>query len=141
MKHKQIKHTNWYEQYIDLINKGLSQRKACKEMDVPRSTIQHWLADRMVCDVTFEDHKEVIDEDKHSHESAKVVVNNTELKLCEHNNQRILLISDMHIPYHHKDTLSFLSYLKAKYRDWETDRKSTRLNSSHSRASRMPSSA
>ena len=27
------------------------------------------------------------------------------------------------------------------YRDWETDRKSTRLNSSHSRASRMPSSA
>ena len=29
----------------------------------------------------------------------------------------------------------------ALYRDWETDRKSTRLNSSHSRASRMPSSA
>ena len=29
----------------------------------------------------------------------------------------------------------------ARYRDWETDRKSTRLNSSHSRASRMPSSA
>ena len=27
------------------------------------------------------------------------------------------------------------------YRDWETDRKSTLLNSSHSRASRMPSSA
>ena len=29
----------------------------------------------------------------------------------------------------------------SEYRDWETDRKSTRLNSSHSRASRMPSSA
>ena len=29
----------------------------------------------------------------------------------------------------------------AKYRDWETDRKSTRLNSSHSAKSRMPSSA
>ena len=29
----------------------------------------------------------------------------------------------------------------SRYRDWETDRKSTRLNSSHSRASRMPSSA
>ena len=27
------------------------------------------------------------------------------------------------------------------YRDWETDRKSTRLNSSHSSLSRMPSSA
>ena len=28
-----------------------------------------------------------------------------------------------------------------KYRDWETDRKSTRLNSSHLKLSRMPSSA
>ena len=30
---------------------------------------------------------------------------------------------------------------QGKYRDWETDRKSTRLNSSHSAKSRMPSSA
>ena len=29
----------------------------------------------------------------------------------------------------------------APYRDWETDRKSTRLNSSHRSLSRMPSSA
>ena len=29
----------------------------------------------------------------------------------------------------------------ARYRDWETDRKSTRLNSSHITRSRMPSSA
>ena len=28
-----------------------------------------------------------------------------------------------------------------EYRDWETDRKSTRLNSSHRSLSRMPSSA
>ena len=32
-------------------------------------------------------------------------------------------------------------YWTADYRDWETDRKSTRLNSSHSAKSRMPSSA
>ena len=31
--------------------------------------------------------------------------------------------------------------IKRVYRDWETDRKSTRLNSSHSAKSRMPSSA
>ena len=31
--------------------------------------------------------------------------------------------------------------LGIRYRDWETDRKSTRLNSSHSAKSRMPSSA
>ena len=31
--------------------------------------------------------------------------------------------------------------IRDEYRDWETDRKSTRLNSSHSAKSRMPSSA
>ena len=31
--------------------------------------------------------------------------------------------------------------LANEYRDWETDRKSTRLNSSHLKLSRMPSSA
>ena len=34
-----------------------------------------------------------------------------------------------------------LEALSVRYRDWETDRKSTRLNSSHSGESRMPSSA
>ena len=33
------------------------------------------------------------------------------------------------------------AHLLPYYRDWETDRKSTRLNSSHSAKSRMPSSA
>ena len=32
-------------------------------------------------------------------------------------------------------------FVNMRYRDWETDRKSTRLNSSHSGESRMPSSA
>ena len=31
-------------------------------------------------------------------------------------NSRILLISDMHIPYHHPDTLDFLQHLKDKYK-------------------------
>ena len=34
-----------------------------------------------------------------------------------------------------------ISECMVMYRDWETDRKSTRLNSSHSAKSRMPSSA
>ena len=34
-----------------------------------------------------------------------------------------------------------LSNTPCAYRDWETDRKSTRLNSSHRSLSRMPSSA
>ena len=36
---------------------------------------------------------------------------------------------------------AFKGTIDALYRDWETDRKSTRLNSSHSGESRMPSSA
>ena len=41
----------------------------------------------------------------------------------------------------HKRLLGRSLFERLVYRDWETDRKSTRLNSSHSRASRMPSSA
>ena len=36
---------------------------------------------------------------------------------------------------------SFPQIITRRYRDWETDRKSTRLNSSHSGESRMPSAA
>ena len=36
---------------------------------------------------------------------------------------------------------SVMIHSLTQYRDWETDRKSTRLNSSHSAKSRMPSSA
>ena len=36
---------------------------------------------------------------------------------------------------------NFVVGLASGYRDWETDRKSTRLNSSHEIPSRMPSSA
>ena len=39
------------------------------------------------------------------------------------------------------DQLRRGEYVHDLYRDWETDRKSTRLNSSHSAKSRMPSSA
>ena len=39
------------------------------------------------------------------------------------------------------DMLNRIAISGGTYRDWETDRKSTRLNSSHSAKSRMPSSA
>ena len=41
-----------------------------------------------------------------------------------------------------KEVRLFLERIRqTRYRDWETDRKSTRLNSSHITRSRMPSSA
>ena len=50
--------------------------------------------------------------------------------------------------WHHGFQMTFangctisVQFSKDSYRDWETDRKSTRLNSSHITRSRMPSSA
>ena len=40
-----------------------------------------------------------------------------------------------------EDLRKAIHNIEIRYRDWETDRKSTRLNSSHSAKSRMPSSA
>ena len=57
------------------------------------------------------------------------------------------LIPDLPIYRNHNGREFYLMFDKktieqiALYRDWETDRKSTRLNSSHSAKSRMPSSA
>ena len=42
---------------------------------------------------------------------------------------------------HHYKSGKFPFTFGTNYRDWETDRKSTRLNSSHLKLSRMPSSA
>lgn len=42
-------------------------------------------------------------------------VNTIHKKDSGEDNSRVLLISDMHIPYHHPDTLDFLKHLKSKY--------------------------
>ena len=52
---------------------------------------------------------------------------------------RILNIKVIKLDITKQETI--VEALKEPYRDWETDRKSTRLNSSHSGESRMPSSA
>ena len=41
----------------------------------------------------------------------------------------------------HRNSVFVTITIAPAYRDWETDRKSTRLNSSHRSLSRMPSSA
>lgn len=47
--------------------------------------------------------------------SYKVEVERDDVEESEHDNQRILFISDMHIPYHHKNTIPFLKMLKERY--------------------------
>ena len=68
---------------------------------------------------------------------ALLVKNNT-IILKEHNRSQQLAN-----PLAHCEKLLIDKILTSEpgYRDWETDRKSTRLNSSHITRSRMPSSA
>ena len=53
----------------------------------------------------------------------------------------ILFKTNTKIAYEYPNTTTTNTTKKNAYRDWETDRKSTRLNSSHEIPSRMPSSA
>ena len=48
-------------------------------------------------------------------EEAVMGEHNWNLKADEHDNSRILFISDLHAPYHHPKALEFLASLKAKY--------------------------
>ena len=93
----------WYETYHSLEQQGLSQRKIAKEMQVHRTTLQHWLKEKNKGVVAKEALQEV--HKQYQKSGSK-----------EHENQRILLVSDMHLPYGHQDTLPFLAYLKAKYK-------------------------
>jgi len=93
----------WYETYHSLEQQGLSQRKIAKEMQVHRTTLQHWLKEKNKGVIA----KEALQEVHKQYQKSESK---------EHENQRILLISDLHVPYHHKDTLAFLQYLKVKYK-------------------------
>ncbi len=86
------------ERYNVLREEGMSRRAACGVIGVAESTMRGW-------------------EEKGLENYVKkdtVVSDQPEVEVKE-DNSRILLISDMHIPYHHKDTLKFLQHLKDKY--------------------------
>ena len=92
---------NWKDKAIELAQSGRSWRKIAQDLDIPRTTVSDFLrktfqevqleAERTD---TFTVHKQDSGED----------------------NSRVLLISDMHIPFHHPDTLPFLQHLKDKYK-------------------------
>ena len=68
------------------------------------------------------------DKSKLSEEGWKCLKCNTYYEMKDQDNEQLAYLC-------HKDKIV------VHYRDWETDRKSTRLNSSHSGEYRMPSSA
>ena len=101
-----MKQTFDLEQYKTMIL-GFSQRKVAKFLGVPRTTIQDYLVrNNLDCYGN--------EVDKFTPEKLDNIVLRQYDKEYE-DNSRILVISDMHIPYQHPKTLEFLQGLKDKY--------------------------
>jgi len=94
-----LSEVEWKQQAVSLAVSGLSWRAVSKELGIARSTVGDYLRKY------FNTERAV--ETKDAHVVRKVDT--------EEDNSRILFISDMHIPYHHKDLIPFLKHLKAKY--------------------------
>ena len=92
---------DWKEDAVSLAEGGLSWRGIAKELGVPRTTVSDFL--RKHFDSDYKKHTKPTE----VHSVRKVDK--------EEDNSRILFISDMHIPYHHPDTITFLKHLKEKY--------------------------
>lgn len=92
----------WKQQAIKLAKTGKSWRKISELLDKPRSTVSDYLR---------KEFSQVVVDNRRSSETYSVRKNDK----VEHDNSRILLISDLHIPYHHQDAIAFLKHLKEKY--------------------------
>jgi predicted phosphodiesterase len=92
----------WKVEAEELARNGKSWRKIADMLEQPKSTVSDHLRKVFSKDVL---------KNKHSDETYSV----RKVDDSGEDNSRILLISDMHIPYHHEDTIAFLTHLKAKY--------------------------
>lgn len=93
---------NWKQQAIELAKTGKSWRKIAEFLEVSKSTVSDYLR---------KEFSQVVVDNRRSSETYSVRKNDK----VEHDNSRILLISDLHIPYHHQDAIAFLTHLKEKY--------------------------
>lgn len=92
---------DWKQQAINLAIDNHSWRSIAGTLGKPRTTVSDFLRKHF---------DTVQSEGKRSGVVKEVRgVDN------EHDNQRVLLISDLHIPYHHQDAIAFLAHLKKKY--------------------------
>lgn len=92
----------WKQQAIEFAKTGKSWRKIAEMIGVSKSTVSDYLR---------KEFSQVVVDNRRSSEIYSVRKNDK----VEHDNSRILLISDLHIPYHHQDAIAFLSHLKEKY--------------------------
>lgn len=94
---------DWKQEAIELAKTGKSWRKISELLDKPRSTVSDYLR---------KEFSQAVVDNRKSSDTYSVRKSDG----VEHDNRRILLISDLHIPYHHQDALDFLLHLKDKYK-------------------------
>lgn len=87
----------WKSKAVELAKQNLSWRSISETVGQPKSTVSDFLRKEFGKPV-----------------EPKFTIR--KLDAAMENNDRILIISDMHIPYHHPDMLEFLAYLKKKYK-------------------------
>lgn len=92
--------SEWLDDAIELASNGVSWRKISNKLNVPKSTVSDALR---------------------KHFRSVGLEKTNDRAHCVHrkdvgqDNSRVLFISDLHIPYHHPDSLAFLRHLKEKY--------------------------
>jgi len=89
----QLNTPEWLDKYKELVASGLSQRQACAILGIARATVYDTL-------IRVEQYNHV------EKNGSKTVEDNSV----------VLIISDMHIPYHHPKMLDWLQSLKDKYK-------------------------
>lgn len=94
---------DWLQDAIELAKEGMSWRKIAKHLGVPKSTCSDSL-------------RRVFKDSEYTNKKPSDVYSVRKVDESKEDNSRVLLISDMHIPYHHPDTIDFLKYLKNKYK-------------------------
>ena len=118
--------STWKTVALELDKKGFSWRKIAKLLGKPKSSVSDWLRSQVKgytrpADLAPITKPSVADEPDFNGVSLDKTVEYHEKTRVrkvkgEHNNSRILLISDLHIPYNHKDALAFLQHLKDKHK-------------------------
>lgn len=94
--------SDWKDKAIELAKNGKSWRRIAEYLDQPKSTVSDYLR---------KEFGQVVVDNRKSSDIYSVRKNDG----VEHDNSRVLLISDLHIPYHHQDAIAFLTHLKQKY--------------------------
>lgn len=121
--------TNWKQKAIQMAesDKALSWRSIARDIGKSKSTVsdtlrKHFHGYVKPNDVTYTPDNVRVSiggvEIKRFSSGEDIVIDKPAKKVteAEKDNSVILLISDMHIPYHHKDLIPFLTHLKDKYK-------------------------